>query len=126
MANIWQVVVVRRDLNMTPGLMAAQVAHINDGWMREALASENGYEYSVEQAEWAQEPYLNVLAVDNKEELLMVIEKAKNANLPVYEWKDVIPSENLKCNMEDVLVGCSVGPADFDKLRLVTGTLPRA
>lgn len=126
MANIWQVIVVRRDLNMTPGLMAAQVAHINDGWQRAALTHEDGYEYSIEEIEWAKAPYVNVLAVDNKEELLMIIEKAEAANLKVYQWRDVIPSENLKCNMEDILVGCSVGPADFDKLRLITGTLPRA
>lgn len=125
MANTWQAVIVRTDLDMSVGLIAAQVAHINDGWMRDAINSDDGYEYTNEQLEWAQEPYLNILAVSNIEELNDIIDKAKAANLAVHKWTDVIPSKNLKTNLEGVTVGCSIGPADFDKLRLVTGTLPR-
>ena len=37
MANIRHVVVVRKDLQMPPGLLAAQVAHICDGFMSKLL-----------------------------------------------------------------------------------------
>lgn len=126
MANIRQVVVVRRDLNMTPGLMAAQVAHINDIWQREAIFKEGGHEYTVEQVEWCKDPYLSVLAVDNPEELAHVIEAAQASNLEVHRWFDLIPSTNLNINLADVLVGISIGPADFDKIKAITGKLPLA
>lgn len=126
MANMRQVVVVRRDLNMTPGLMAAQVAHISDQWMREAIASDDGYEYTVDQLEWAKDPYLSVLAVDNPEELDFVAEAAKRANLDVNFWYDLIPSPNLKTSIPDVMVGISIGPADFDEIKAITGNLPLA
>lgn len=126
MANTRQVVVVRKDLNMTPGRMAAQVAHMNDAWMRKAIASEDGYEYTIEQLEWCKEPYLSVLAVDNPEELQVIMDSARHAGLSVHEWRDLIYSENLKRPMPDVLVGCSIGPADFDRIKAITGTLKLA
>lgn len=126
MANTRQVVIVRKDLNMTPGLMAAQVAHISDAWMRRAITNEDGFEYSVEQLDWCKEPYISVLAVDNPEELNLIIEQANAANLTVHMWKDLIYSENLKRSMPEVLVGCSIGPADFDKIKAITGTLKLA
>jgi len=124
MANIRHVVVIRRDLNLSPGLMAAQVAHINDAWLR--FKVQNGGEYSVDQAEWCEAPYLSVLAVDNYEELNAIIGDANSNKLDVHTWRDLIPSKNLKCNLENVLIGCSIGPHDFDAIKAVTGNLPLA
>ena len=47
MSNIRHVVVVRKDLNMTAGLMAAQVAHISDAFMRKGITDKK--EFSVEE-----------------------------------------------------------------------------
>lgn len=126
MANIRHTVVVRKDLNLSPGLLTAQVAHISDAWMRAAITSEDGYEYSVEELAWCEEPYISVLGVNTREELEIVILEAQEAGLPVHMWTDIIPSENLKRPIPDVLVGCSIGPADFDKIKAITGTLPLA
>lgn len=126
MANIRHTVIIRKDLNLTPGLMAAQVAHINDEWLRSAINNEDGYELSLEQLEWCKEPYLSVLSVDNPEELEEVIDMARANDLPIHIWTDIIPSKNLNRNIPNVLIGCSIGPADFDKIKAVTGTLPLA
>jgi peptidyl-tRNA hydrolase len=106
--------------------MAAQVAHISDAWLRKAASGEDGYEYKVEEIEWCKDPYLSVLAVDNPEELEEVMADALNVGLDVHMWKDLIPSENLNRNMSNVLIGCSIGPADFDKIKAITGNLPLA
>lgn len=128
MANIRQVVVIRRDLNMTPGLIAAQVAHIGDAWMRKRILfdTQQNCDWLDHEIEWMRDPYISVLAVDNPEELDIVCEEAEDAGLKVNVWSDLIPSVNLKRNMTNTTVGCSIGPDDFDKIKAITGNLPLA
>lgn len=121
MANTRHVVVMRKDLNMPVGLACAQAAHICDAFQRQVLI--DGGKVPPYVKEWLKEPYLSVLAVAGRDELEHIIHHAKESGLAVHEWYDNIPSENLKRPIH-VLVGCSIGPADFDKINLVTGTLP--
>jgi peptidyl-tRNA hydrolase len=121
MANTRHVVVMRKDLNMPVGLACAQAAHICDSFQRHVLIEDGNVPPYVK--EWLREPYLSVLAVAGKDELEYIIDQADAAELAVHKWYDNIPSENLRKPMH-VLVGCSIGPADFDKINLVTGTLP--
>lgn len=127
MSNTRLTVVVRRDLQLSPGLLAAQVAHMSDQFMRKnILAGVEGMSlkhFTHEQLEWMEQPYLSVLAVNTLDELRIVKQVAQEASLLVHEWVDVIPSEVLQRPIQ-VLVGISIGPADFDKIKLVTGTLP--
>lgn len=129
MSNTRLTVVVRRDLQLSPGLLAAQVSHISDQWMRQRIrenadkklkVSEMFYQNEID---WMKEPYISVLAVNTREELEKISMDATNAELGVYSWTDVIFSEVLKIPMT-VLVGISIGPDDFDKIKLVTGNLP--
>lgn len=122
--NIRHVVVVRKDLNMTEGLMAAQVAHASDMFMREKIR--DGKEFSLSEKAWMSHPYISVLAVDNIEELNAIQEEADAAQLQVYAWKDLIPSKNLKRNMNNVKVAISIGPDDMDRIKAITGNLPLA
>jgi len=124
MASIFNTVVIRKDLGMTAGLLSAQACHIQDSFLRQKTLDQQ--EFSNLEKEWMKNPYLHVLAVANKEELEAVIADAKRAGLPVYEWRDLIPSENLKRSLPDVLVGCAIGPCDLDKVKAVAGTLPYA
>ena len=124
MPNLYNTVVIRKDLNMPEGLLAAQVAHIQDEWIRSKVLA--GVDFTEEQKGWMRTPYLHVLGVDNPEELQCVIDDARDAGLPVYEWRDLLPSKNLKRNIPDILVGCAIGPVDLDKVKAVTGTLPLA
>jgi len=124
MSNIRHTVVIRKDLNMTEGLIAAQVAHISDAFMREKIRDD--IEFSNEELEWMKDPYISVLAVDNAEELWHIIKEAEDADIPVHSWRDLLPSKNLNRNIPDVLVGCSIGPADHDQVKAITDTLPLA
>ena len=133
MSNTRLTVVVRRDLQLSPGLLAAQVSHISDQWMRQRITS--GYEianayppdanckFNQQEMEWMKEPYISVLAVNTREELERISMDATKEELKVYTWTDVIFSEVLKIPMT-VLVGLSIGPDDFDRIKLITGNLP--
>lgn len=123
MANIWLNCIVRKDLNLPEGLLAAQVAHISDQWMRERIT--NRKEFTRDEVDWMKDPYINILAVSTYEELVYVYELAKKEGLQTVKWRDLLPSQALKKNLPDIFVGFTVGPDDFDKLKTVTGNLPR-
>ena len=132
MSNTRHTVVIRRDLNLVPGLLAAQVAHISDAWMRERLLDERVWTTNNAsntklitdlEREWLSQPYLSVLAVNNGEELEIIRREAVDAGLKVFVWEDVIPSEVLQRAIH-VRVGISIGPDDFDRIKMVTGNLP--
>ena len=122
-------IVVRRDLNMVPGLLAAQVLHIGQQFIRDKQAVKKGDSITSLtltdiEAEWLQTPYVSVLALDTPEELAVIIRNARELGLFVREWKDVIPSKVFDGQVLECLVGVSIGPADSDALRKVTGKLP--
>ena len=123
MANVWLNCVVRKDLQLPEGLLAAQVAHISDQWMRSRVLT--GEDFSEKEKEWMKDPYINILAVNTWDELMDVFESAVQAGLHPVMWTDILPSEALKKNLPNIKVGFSIGPADFDQLRAVTGNLPR-
>jgi peptidyl-tRNA hydrolase len=123
MANVWLNCVVRKDLQLPEVLLAAQVAHISDQWMRERIIA--GEPFTEPEQAWMKEPYINILAVNTYEELKDIYASAVSAGLKPVNWTDILPSEALKKNLPDIWVGLSIGPADMDKLRAVTGNLPR-
>jgi peptidyl-tRNA hydrolase len=123
MANLWLNCVVRKDLQLPEGLLAAQVAHISDQWIRDRIYDNK--EFSNEEKDWMRNPYINILSVDTYEELLYVYEDSKAKGLNAVPWRDILPSKSLKKSLPDIFVGFSVGPEDFDKLKSVTGNLPR-
>ena len=130
MANMRMAVVVRRDLQMSPGLLSAQVAHIASLFVQEAEKGRKhgkgpySLDFSMDEVEWIRDPYIAILAVDLPEELAVVIKAAKDEKLPVREWHDVIPSKVLDGRVLQCLVGISIGPTESDTLRKITGTLP--
>ena len=129
MSNTKLVVVLRKDLEMPVGLIAAQATHVADGWMRNRILSEipgadpNGY-FTNEERDWMETPYVAILGVNCKEELEHVIKISKEAGLPVNIWEDTIQLQIFENKFPDVLVGCSIGPCDSDKLSVTTGCLP--
>ena len=125
MANIKNVVIVREDLNLPFGLLAAQVAHIAMEPLRQSLLKE---EKSYEDFNsWVKSPYLYIHKVPNKEWLDYYINKAQYAKLPVSCWHDTLylkSSPTQQIAFENVLVGASLGPSDSDKIKSVIGDLP--
>jgi peptidyl-tRNA hydrolase len=131
MSNIRHVVVVRKDLLLSPGLLAAQVAHISDQFMRNKVLDTfnstlcNTFpKFLSHELDWMASPYLSVLAVNCAEDLNAVMEHAVSCNLQVTEWNDTIPSPTFPDRAIKVRVGISIGPDDFDKIKIVTGSLP--
>jgi len=138
MSNIRHVVVVRKDLQLSLGLLAAQVAHISDQFMREKIRrcffeEESELKFlppfaapnvNEKELEWCKDPYLSVLAVNCAEDLKQIIEHAKSEELKVRSWEDTIPSPTFPDKAIKLVVGVSIGPDDFDKIKIVTGALP--
>jgi peptidyl-tRNA hydrolase len=122
--NIRHVVVIRKDLNLSAGLMSAQVAHASDAFMRQKIS--NGDTFTADEKGWMKDPYISILAVDNIEELEVIETEARLAKLQVHVWKDLIPSAILKRNLANVKIAISIGPDDMDKIKAITGNLPLA
>ena len=123
MANIRHVAIVRKDLQMSPGLLAAQVAHISDNFMISLLIRKQSKAITEDQIAWFKDPYLSVLAVNCVEDLDTIASHAQKENLPTLTWKDTIPSPTFPNKWIIAFVGISIGPADFDRIKIVTGSL---
>ena len=105
-----QVIVARKDLNLSKGKLSAQVAH----------ASVSAAEKSEWKKDWMRQGQKkSVLKVDNEKELLEIFMDAKNAGLPTELIRDMgkteIPAGTKTC------VG--IGPAPEEEIDKVTGEL---
>lgn len=122
-----QVIVVRTDLNMSPGKLAVQVAHAST-LLVEALRDETEIEQESQvmtQAylwykEWKSGLYRKiVVTASSEDELTNIREMAVKARLPTVEVYDAglteLPPNTLTC------VG--IGPAPSDIIDDVTGNL---
>jgi len=144
MSNMRLTVVVRKDLNMTAGLLSAQVAHMGDAFMRKAINerlgehTKHGLEipldptpdtktcpdlFTLDELEWIRDPYLTVLAVNCYEDLVDLYKGVQDQKLPCHKWEDVIPSPTFKAEAIKAFVGMSIGPADADAIKMVTNGL---
>lgn len=121
MANVRLVTVIRKDLDLTEGMLAAQSLHVGDQWARTKII--DGTKFTKLQKEWCAEPYVAVLHVNNGEELEVIRKRAVDAGVEVSEWSDLLNSRVLKGGYR-AEVGISLGPADADELKEVTGNLP--
>jgi peptidyl-tRNA hydrolase len=124
---IKQVVVIRRDLKMSSGLLAAQAAHISAQFLLDELIKPGIISHKSlrkeEVSEWLKAPTLTILAVETPEELSEVMQRAKRKGLAVFAWNDTIYSEILDTYLE-CFVGFSIGPDNDEKIKQVTGNLP--
>ncbi len=108
--NFKQVIVVRKDLDLSKGKLAAQVAH----------ASVTAADKSKFKKDWMQEGQKkSVLKVQTLEELQKIYELAKKEKLPVSMIQDAgmteLPPSTITC------VG--IGPAPEKDIDKVTGKL---
>lgn len=110
MIYLKQVIVVRKDLELSKGKMCAQVAH----------ASISSYEKSKFKKGWIEQGQKKIVVeCENEAELLKIFEKAKKENLPVALIQDAglteIPPGTITC------VG--IGPDDEKKIDMITRNL---
>ncbi len=110
-----QVIVVRTDLKMSKGKLAAQVAHAAVSCVLKAL--EQRREWVMEWLKQGQKKV--VLKVDNLDDLLKIYDQAKAQGLPV-----AIIEDAGRTQLEPGTITCvGIGPAPASKIDKITGRL---
>lgn len=106
-----QVILVRKDLNMSKGKIAVQCAHAS----AEAVLKSNKEKIN----EWRQFSKKVVLKVDNENDLLRYKKEAEKLKLVTALIRDAglteIPENTLTC--------LAIGPDDDEKIDKITGKL---
>lgn len=132
MANLIQRILVRNDLEMPVGLLAAQVAHLHAlpfiQTYRVLPSPGTEFNDNIEIIkQWMSTPYLFVHGVPNKEVLVHFIDVCTDNDVKYHAWRDTIYidiSPTQKKAFDDVLIGISIGPADSDAIKTIVGDLP--
>lgn len=115
--NVKQVIVVRKDLNMPAGKLAAQVAHASVG----AFIKSASYSTNVISL-WESDGCTKiVLEIEDLEALLALAHKADNF---LHECTDLIVDEGRTCFDGVHTVTClGIGPYYSDDINFLTGHL---
>lgn len=119
--SLKQVILVRKDLNMSPGKTAAQVAHASN---RIILAKKRREGKKIildlspkEEGYYDSHMSKVVLSVKNERQLLESYQKAKDLGLPCSLIKDAGYTELEGQNFTTV----AIGPADAETIDSITG-----
>lgn len=125
-----QVIIMRKDLKMNRGKIAAQASHacmkiffdrVKNIFYNEDGSADVTINFTKEMELWRQGPFTKVcLQVHSEEELLDIYNKAKEKELPVALITDsgATTFHNVPTN-----TCIAIGPADSDKIDEVTGDL---
>lgn len=124
-AEVKQVIVVRRDLQMRKGKMAAQVAHASMKFLVDNNESERGDEVIVklspEEAAWLAGPFTKiVVGVDSEDELENLILRAELTDVQVHA---IVDAGRTEFNGVPTLTCCAFGPDEASVIDSITGHL---
>jgi len=136
MSKIKQCIIVRKDLNMRKGKIAAQAAHasmkvffdrkiehfqVDVPYATDASPHKMLISLTDEMNEWVNGLFTKVcVSVDSEQELLDVYNKAKEANLPCSLITDAGLTEFNGVPTKTVV---AIGPADSDEIDKITRSL---
>ena len=130
MSSLRQSILIRTDLNLPVGLLAAQVAHLHFETFRKRSTGDSAglpIVLTQKEGEWAHDPYLFVHQVPNSEALDFFDNEATKAGINVESWWDTIflqLSPTFRKAFDHVKVGIVLGPEDSDKIKAVISDLP--
>lgn len=121
MSNVKQVIVVRTDLNMRKGKVAAQVAHASMQFLLDANQSDSFGELHVvltpEEIDWLNGSFTKiVVGVDSESALNELVLRAKMSDITVFQ---IVDSGKTEFNGIPTLTCAAFGPnaaADIDKI----------
>lgn len=124
-SNVKQVIVVRKDLNMRKGKIAAQVAHASMKFLFDNNEAERGDELHVklspEEAAWVNGPFAKVVvSVDSEDALQDLLLKAKLADIEAHA---IIDSGRTEFHGVATLTCAAFGPCEAEELDKITGNL---
>lgn len=129
-----QVIVMRKDLNMRKGKIAAQAGHAAMAFLSRGLV----HEYSLDEDEaefphtysiklnsievaWLEKSFTKIcVSVDSEDQLREIMKQAMEANLTCHE---IIDNGATEFNGVPTLTCCAIGPDEADKIDQVTGHL---
>lgn len=125
MKDVKQVIVVRKDLNMRKGKIAAQVAHASMKFLfdnNEAKAYDEIFVKLTESEQlWASGSFAKiVVGVESEDELRDLILKAQLNNVEVHS---IIDSGRTEFHGEPTLTCAAFGPGSSEDLDQITGNL---
>ena len=122
---IKQVIVVRKDLKMGKGKLAAQVAHASMAFISDSIEIE-GYDFILnineDAKEWLIEgPFIKiVLGCDSKKELIELYKKANKNGL---YCSLIIDSGKTEFNGKRTVTTMAIGPTEASRIDEITGNL---
>jgi PTH2 family peptidyl-tRNA hydrolase len=126
MSDVKQVIVVRKDLNMRKGKIAAQVAHASMKFLVDNNEAERGDEIKVKlspaEAEWLLSGSFTkvVVGCDSEEALESLIFQAELADVEVHP---IIDNGRTEFNGVKTLTCAAFGPCTAEELDKITGNL---
>jgi len=125
MSDVKQVIVVRNDLGMRKGKIAAQVAHAAMKFLVDNNEAERGDEMviklSADEAMWLTGSFAKiVVGVDSEEALQSLIFQAQLADV---ECHPVVDEGRTEFNGVPTLTCAAFGPCEADQLDRITGNL---
>ena len=123
--DVKQVIVVRKDLNMRKGKIAAQVAHAAMKFLVDNNEAERGDEVIVKlsptEAMWLTGSFTKVVvSVDSEDALNDLIMRAELMDVEVHP---IIDSGKTEFNGVPTLTCAAFGPCDAKELDIITGNL---
>ena len=121
MNNVKQVIVMRRDLKMRRGKEIAQGAHASMSFLTRRLQRQSTPKFSKAESEWLEGSFAKVcVKVNSEEELLDLLQKAKDAMLEVHMITD---SGKTEFHGEPTNTCLAIGPDYASKIDPITGDL---
>lgn len=119
-----QVIVIRKDLNMRKGKLAAQAAHASMAVLTKFLVKGTfvwGFAPPPEMVSWLENSFTKiVVSVDSEQSLLDIYDKALRAGIPCSLIKDNGKTEFK----EPTFTAVAVGPAVIESVDKITNHLP--
>lgn len=126
MSDVKQVIVVRKDLNMRKGKIAAQVAHAAMKFLVDNNEADRGDEITVkltpEEAQWLLSGSFTkvVVGVDSEDALRDLVFQAELADIEVHP---IIDAGRTEFNGVPTLTCAAFGPCTAEELDKITGNL---
>ena len=119
--SIKQVIVMRNDLGMRKGKMIAQGAHASIAFLTRRIQRQKTPKFSKPEQEWLETSFAKVcVRANSEEELLDILQRAKDAMLEVHMVTD---SGKTEFHGEPTNTCLAIGPDYSEKIDPITGDL---